>query len=506
MSMTRLRTPGPVPFSRPSVAAQWSLLCLAFTCVLASTVQAQAQDALPFSKSYLVTGNYVVGGVDLVPQSGTHGFITGTIPMSGVPANADILAAFLYWETISTQISQVDGAQFRGSPITVVKASSRPLDPATAACWSAGGGAGYTMTMFRADVLRLLPEQVDANGTPTGKRLVNDTDLLNSQLPRHTVTLPEAASGNQVPSSAGATLLVIYRDPATPLTSIVLYDGISVQAPGEITTQTIRGFLQSSTSHVAKLTHIASSGAPNPTDQLSFNGASIAADPFFASGRLSSDRGWSNPTYNVSALMPGVIAPDGYGEQVTTTVRHGATVPYDCLSWAAIIFSTTVQDTDGDGLPDRLEDVSGLKHPSGELLPDLHAMGAHSRHKDLFTEIGAMWAQPGTAYGSGAIQEVDGAGHNHLPTPPVVKMLGDAFRNAPVTNPDGLDGITLHLDVGAGYHAAGPSYSSTEADDYLVPADLARGGESIVETACVTSGTLTCQFPGYPGTVSWKIG
>jgi hypothetical protein len=150
-----------------------------FTCLFAAPVR--AQDALPFSKSYLVTGNYVVGGVDLVPQTGTHGFITGTIPMSGVPANAEVIAAFLYWETISTQISQVDGAQFRGSPITVVKASSTPLGPATAACWSAGGGLGaaYTMTMFRADVLRLLPEQVDANGTPTGKRLVNDTDLLN---------------------------------------------------------------------------------------------------------------------------------------------------------------------------------------------------------------------------------------------------------------------------------------------------------------------------------------
>ena len=38
-------------------------------------------------------------------------------------------------------------------------------------------------------------------------------------------------------------------------------------------------------------------------------------------------------------------ATDGYGEQVTTTVSHGKTSPYDCLAWAAIIFSTTVQDT-----------------------------------------------------------------------------------------------------------------------------------------------------------------
>ena len=31
--------------------------------------QAQAADALPFSKGFLVTGNYVVGGVDLDPQA-----------------------------------------------------------------------------------------------------------------------------------------------------------------------------------------------------------------------------------------------------------------------------------------------------------------------------------------------------------------------------------------------------------------------------------------------------
>ena len=85
-------------------------------------------DALPFAKSYSITGNYVVGGVDLAPQPGTSGLVTGTISINGVPANADILAEFLYWETISTQISQVDGVKFRGNPVTVVQATSARLD------------------------------------------------------------------------------------------------------------------------------------------------------------------------------------------------------------------------------------------------------------------------------------------------------------------------------------------------------------------------------------------
>ncbi len=118
--------------------------------VLLSPQLAQAQDALPFAKSYTVTGNYAVDGVDVRSLSQVNGFVTGTIPMSGVPANADILAAFLYWETISTNIAQLDGAQFRGSPLTVVKTSQRQLSAATAGCWSpAAPVAGVSRARIR---------------------------------------------------------------------------------------------------------------------------------------------------------------------------------------------------------------------------------------------------------------------------------------------------------------------------------------------------------------------
>src|SRR4051812_35028325 len=77
-------------------------------------VHTQSADALPFAKNFLITGDYTVGAVDLVPQNGASGFVTGTIPMSGVPAGADVLAAYLYWETISTNIAQVNFPKFRG--------------------------------------------------------------------------------------------------------------------------------------------------------------------------------------------------------------------------------------------------------------------------------------------------------------------------------------------------------------------------------------------------------
>src|SRR5262249_53458788 len=108
--------------------------------------------------------------------------------------------------------------------------------------------------------------------------------------------------------------------------------------------------------------------------------------------------------------------------------------------------------------------------------------------------------------------------HNHLPPPAVLKALGDAFKNAPVRNPTdscaappavcGPTGISAHFDVGslAAYHAIGPDYQPVVADEYLIASPLARGGELIAETACVNSSTVTCQFPKFPGTVSWKIG
>src|SRR5437868_3813725 len=49
---------------------------------------------LPYSTGYLVTGNYAVASVDPGPNPGS---VTQTIQMRGIPANADILAAFLYW-------------------------------------------------------------------------------------------------------------------------------------------------------------------------------------------------------------------------------------------------------------------------------------------------------------------------------------------------------------------------------------------------------------------------
>ncbi len=266
---------------------------------------------------------------------------------------------------------------------------------------------------------------------------------------------------------------------------------------------------------LAKLTHIIASGQPNNNDRIRFNNQTLATNAI-PSGS-SSQRAWANPTFNISStLMNSATNSTQFGETVTTTVDHQpANGSDDCLTWGAVIFSTAVADVDDDGLPDGLEDnPAGLTDPDGRVLPNLNLMGAASRdplpngplHPDIFIEVNAAWAAAGTSYGS--LQHpfsptepirTDSVGHNHMPTPENLKMIGDAFA---------ARGITAHFDVGdiAAYHAPNPDpptgtydpkkfgvvahsdwvddYTSTVADDYLVPSAYARGGEVVKETYC----------------------
>ena len=57
----------------------------------------------------------------------------------------------------------------------------------------------------------------------------------------------------------------------------------------------------------------------------------------------------------------------------------------------------------------------------------------------------------------------------------------------------------------------GGGLAAQAADAYLVghrglAGDTPRGGEQILETACVAAGGVNCEFPAYPGTVGWKFG
>ena len=119
-----------------------------------------APNALPFFKNYFITGDYQVGSVDLSGPAG--GFATGDIHFNAalgnaVPPNADIVAAFLYWEmiTLAPNSPSLEGARFRGYDISGIAKQLGPaklLSKETSPCWTGGAGDIFAMRAYRADV------------------------------------------------------------------------------------------------------------------------------------------------------------------------------------------------------------------------------------------------------------------------------------------------------------------------------------------------------------------
>ena len=90
-------------------------------------------------------------------------------------------------------------------------------------------------------------------------------------------------------------------------------------------------------------------------------------------------------------------------------------------------------DSDGDGLPDEWE-LHGvtIDGGAGRRFIDLPAMGADPMKPDIFLQIDGM----------------AGAAHDQRPSPAAIKLVVDAFANAPYVSPSGSVGITLHVDAG----------------------------------------------------------
>ena len=252
---------------------------LALLLVFGHAQNAFAQTPIPLglSNNFMVTGDYVVGGVGLRGLGDGSGFATGTItipdpaayatnvPLQKVPVGADIVAAFLYWETVeSSGTFAGKNGFFRGYPITG-QALGNPNAPVS---WSSGGCAGSsqgskTMVGYRADVSNLIP--IDSNGNVQPNTSYN-------------VRLADSGKSGSVPFTLGATLVIVYRllAPTVPLNAIIIYDG--AYAPGN-TSQTVSqqmlGFFQSGNDQSAavatKITHIVGNGQSNKAQLVYLN-------------------------------------------------------------------------------------------------------------------------------------------------------------------------------------------------------------------------------------------
>jgi hypothetical protein len=88
-------------------------------------------------------------------------------------------------------------------------------------------------------------------------------------------------------------------------------------------------------------------------------------------------------------------------------------------------------DTDGDALPDAWEILGYDADNDGTIDIDLPAMGADPLHKDIFVEVD--WMQDAT--------------HNMSPPAGAMNDVIQAFADADIENPDGADGITIHIEL-----------------------------------------------------------
>ena len=447
-------------------------------------ISAQGGSPLTFFKNYFITGDYVVGGASLW-RKGVNGRATANIDVSGVPASVDILSAFLYVQTAEiVQWSGIDHAKFDGNdlgPGSNSAAKALNWDLATVPCWSVGTSGGRRMVTYRADVLRYFQVGSDGKLVANGNHTISVPDF-GYAFPDSDEGSGEGGNGTGA-RAIGASLVIVYRDPTKPFKGIVIYDGGVTKPASATLTQQLQGFYQAAATATAKLTPIVGDGRSFLGEKVRLDGQVIATNPFASTEGAK----WDSPTFENLAVAPNAAS-------TTVQVSPNGVLP-DCLCFSGMVFSTDVQDTDGDGLLDIWESsTTPILDPNGKPLPNLNAMGAHPDRKDLFVEIGYMKTDTDTSYG-GVIRSA----HSHLPTHAAIKLIGDAFANAPT------GAIQLHVDLG-------DSYPSGEGDPYIIHgAGLARGGEAIDELATTcTRGAAdppwVCQFSDYPGTVGWKSG
>lgn len=448
-----------------------ALLAAGFAALM-PTLAASDDDRGPlgYFKNYFVTGDYAVAGVGL-RGTGVGGFANGTINMTSVPAGADVIAAFLYWQTVETtpRPSAFNGF-FRGRAVV-----GKPIgDPMNAACWSSGGTTGpkgSSGRVYRADVLRYLA--IDS---------VNNVRLGNGA---HSVRLVDSGgNGNgNAPFTNGASLVVVYRivtpgnPTAVPLRSVVIYDGAyTASKKSDEFEQEMGGFYQASSNAAAKMTHIVGNGQPGFRQTIKVNDIGVRSNQFVG----SSGSRWDNPTFNfnLSANASKVES------EVELDDNQG------CLTWGAVITSTNVTDTDRDGLLDTWETrglhlnpgtatkpatFGGCADYPAESCVNLPRMGAVNGARDIFVEID--WLR--------------GSDHLHQPKLAALTQVADVFKNR---------GVRVHFDVGSNYQSL-----ATGPDFFVVPSAHAQGGQVLDESRLVCR-TSPCVYNTPYSVMSFKKG
>jgi hypothetical protein len=374
------------------------------------------------------------------------------------------------------------GYQITGVPLS---SGSNPVSWSSGGCTS--GSTGKTVRTYRANVLGALPR--DANGNI----------LANNQ---YEVRLPGTPS--TTPIAVGASLLLIYRllNFNVPLNSIVVYDGDFAPSSTSLTmSQNMQGFYDAAHNPVSRLAYIVGNGKAKKFETVSLNGTSLPS--LYTSGQPPFPgfyAAWDNPVWTFDPHQTYVNLPNPVVEDsasVATQVMP-ASMQQGCVSWGAMVLSTTFKNTDGDGLPDAWkkqpanypnpgycdaavnEGVCAPGSPSWVDLPGAVLGTTQNPHPDVFVQLDYMCSN---VTGGDSCTTGDGTNYSFNPrlqVDPVDRK--DAIQK--VVNAYAAHGITLHVNP---------------------PGTNQPNVHAIPEPYCQDiSTTDLCPFPNMPGTTANK--
>ncbi len=256
-----------------------------------------------------VHGDYVAAGIGLRN--------TGSGPITiSLPAGSTIVQAFLYWAVMDNALSStLTSGTFNGTAITgtLVGSTAPP-------CW-----LPTTIFTFRADVTTLV-----VNGT-------NQVSLASG--------VTGSSPGNVVPSPAtaplleGASLVVVFSNPAVVLKTVIIQDGaVTFVFPPAVTT-TFSPFTATGSPPQATTTWIVADGQqnlPGANNRIFVNGVEIANHTLNGAG--PGTQLWDTRTDNISAFVPAGTTSITFG---IVSDNDGTGPNSDCLTWVAQVFSVT---------------------------------------------------------------------------------------------------------------------------------------------------------------------
>jgi hypothetical protein len=230
---------------------------------------------------------------------GLRGVGSGELNLSGIPAGASIHQAYLYWATLGSANTYVRPT-LNGQAVV-----GQLIGTTGDTCWGVQNNFVY-----RANVTALVSGNAvySLAGLPKNLEVGND--------------------------SQGASLVVVYRQAAAPLTTVVINDGaVALNFSTSTYTNTISGFTASSPMGKAQVTYLVGDGQADwDGDNVSFNGALLANGAFSEADGMY----WDTPSFDVTSLT-------GVNSATTTVSNHDPNdfSQTDCVLWTATIFSVT---------------------------------------------------------------------------------------------------------------------------------------------------------------------